>query len=57
MGYYSGELEFEQALENLPKMPKQKEFLTSQAFGAAYVGGEGSGKSVALCTAAIMHAF
>lgn len=56
MGYFSGELEFREAIDNLPRMPKQKAFIASQSFGAAYVGGEGSGKSVALCTAAILHA-
>src|SRR5258708_4008402 len=37
-------------------MPKQKQFVTSQHFAAAYVGGEGAGKSVALCTSCICNA-
>jgi phage terminase large subunit len=56
MGYYSGELEFKDAIDNLPKMPKQREFIAAKEFGSAYVGGEGSGKSVALMTTCILHA-
>jgi hypothetical protein len=61
LGYLSGELEFSTALANLDKMPKQKEFVTalvsntSPYFSAAYYGGQGSGKSVSLCTAAITN--
>jgi hypothetical protein len=37
-------------------MPKQKQFVQAQQFAVSYVGGEGCGKSVALCTAAIAEA-
>lgn len=56
MGVYQGELDFYQALEHLPQMPKQKEFISAEQQNAAYVGGVGSGKSVALMTSAILNA-
>lgn len=56
MGYYTGELELADAIAGLERMPKQKQFVTAQQFAAAYVGGEGAGKSVALCTSCICNA-
>jgi len=56
MGYWQGELELADAIAGLERMPKQKEFVTSTHFAAAYVGGEGAGKSVALCTSCICNA-
>lgn len=56
MGFYQGELELKDAITGLERMPKQKEFVTSKYFAAAYVGGEGAGKSVALCTSCICNA-
>lgn len=56
MGYLAGELEFDSFFQNLPKMPKQANFLASQHRFAAIVGGRGSGKSVALCISAILEA-
>src|SRR5271156_3876200 len=38
-------------------MPKQKQFVSSREFAAAYVAGQGSGKSVALVTSIIMNAY
>src|SRR5262245_25286840 len=37
-------------------MPKQREFIGTPAMNAAYVGGVGSGKTVALCTSIILNA-
>ena len=56
MGILTGELEFFQALDSLPKMPKQKEFISCPQQNAAYVGGVGSGKSVALMVSHILNA-
>lgn len=56
MGYYQGELDFIPAIESLPEMPKQREFIYSPSSQAAYIGGQGSGKSVALCTTLIIRA-
>lgn len=56
MGYLSGELDFKAAVDNLPRMPKQRQFVSSNHFATAYVGGQGSGKSVALCTSIILNA-
>lgn len=56
MGVWQGELELHEALENLDRMPKQKEFLSSWQPRAVYVGGQGSGKSSSLCTSAILNA-
>jgi hypothetical protein len=56
MGYWTGELELADAITGLERHRKQKEFVTSQHFAAALVGGEGAGKSVALCTSCICNA-
>lgn len=60
MGVLVGELDFHTALETLladpTRMPKQKEFISAAQRNAAYVGGVGSGKSVALCMSAILNA-
>src|SRR5262249_42009132 len=36
--------------------PKQREFIGTPHINAAYVGGQGSGKTIALCTTAILNA-
>lgn len=56
MGILTGELDFFQAIDSLPKMPKQKEFISCPQQNAAYVGGVGSGKSVALMVSHILNA-
>jgi hypothetical protein len=56
MGVLNGELSFHDALDNLERMPKQKELITAMQPYAAYVGGEGSGKSVALMMDCILNA-
>ena len=56
MGYYSGELEFNDVIKNLDRMPKQREFIASKSFGCAYVGGEGSAKTSGLMTSCILNA-
>lgn len=56
MPIISGELDLEQFLTNLPKMPKQHQFLTSTAPNLALVGGVGCGKTVGLCATAIIRA-
>lgn len=56
MGILSGELEFHSALENLDRMPKQKELIQCPKPYCAYVGGEGSGKTAALVTDLILNA-
>jgi hypothetical protein len=56
MGYWQGELELADAITGLEKHHKQKNFVTSTYFAAAFVGGEGAGKSVALCTSCICNA-
>lgn len=50
----AGEIGFDDAYNGL--LPKQIEFLKSGARNAAYVGGQGAGKSVSLCLAAILNA-
>jgi hypothetical protein len=55
MGFYQGELDLAEAITGLERMPKQKAFVTSQHFATAYVGGEGAGKSVALCVTCILN--
>src|SRR6202035_1723060 len=55
MGFWQGEVELHEVLAGLERMPKQKQFISSQAFACAYVGGEGSGKTIALCTTAILN--
>src|SRR6266568_4615478 len=49
-----GEINFEQAMDGL--LPHQRAFLVRPERNAAYVGGMGSGKSVALCLLAIANA-
>ena len=49
-----GEIGFDEAFAGL--LPKQTEFLKSNARNAAYVGGQGAGKSVSLCMSAILNA-
>lgn len=56
MGVLQGELEFDSFMSNLPRMPKQRQFLASQNRMAAIVGGRGSGKSVVLCMCAQIEA-
>ncbi len=60
MGILSGELDLHAALDAIQsepcKMPKQKEFISCPERNAAYVGGQGSGKSVSLCTSLILNA-
>src|SRR6266568_1510258 len=53
IGYRSGEIDFDAAMEKL--LPKQKEYLSCRSRYAAYIGGYGSGKTVSLCMAAIVH--
>lgn len=55
MGYLQGEVEIADVIAGLDKMPKQKAFISSQYFATAYVGGEGSGKSVGLMTLCILN--
>lgn len=55
MGFWQGEVELHDVIAGLERMPKQKQFIASQSFAASYVGGEGCGKSVALCTTAILN--
>lgn len=57
MGILSGEIDIYGALNSLEKMPHQKRFVAAKEPNAAYVGGQGSGKSVALCTAAILNGY
>jgi hypothetical protein len=56
MGILNGEISYYEALENLPKMDHQRRFVTAAEPHAALVGGQGLGKTVALCTAAIKNA-
>jgi Phage terminase large subunit len=56
LGFYQGELEFHDLVKNLDKMEKQKQFMSSPAFGCAYVGGEGSAKSSGLMATCILNA-
>lgn len=60
MSILSGELSLWQALEAIQadpcQMPKQREFITTAKPWVAYVGGEGSGKSVALVVDAYLNA-
>lgn len=52
---YTGEISFEQALAGI--MPHQRQLIGASQRSAALVGGQGNGKSVALCIAAILHAY
>jgi hypothetical protein len=56
MGYWTGELELADAIKGLERMPKAKQFVTSNHFAVAFVGGEGASKSVSLCTSCICNA-
>ena len=58
MGYLRGELDLHAALDSIMagKMPKQRDFVASDAFATAYVGGVGNGKTVALCVSCILNA-
>lgn len=51
-----GEIDFWGVMEGLPRMPHQHEFVTTEAYKAAYVGGNGSGKTAILCALAILNA-
>lgn len=55
MGFWKGEVELVEVIAGLDKMPKQKQFMSSQHFAASYVGGEGSGKSVGLMALCILN--
>jgi phage terminase large subunit len=55
MPILSGELDLYQAIANLERMPKQRQFISASQPNAALVGGVGCGKSVALCCAAILR--
>ena len=57
MGFREGILDLKDALAGLEKLPKSKRFVSSQFFGSAYVGGEGSSKTASLCCAAICNAW
>lgn len=56
MGIIQGEIDIHGVLESLDRMPQQRQFISAPQQNAAYVGGQGSGKSVALCTTAILNA-
>jgi phage terminase large subunit len=56
MGYYAGEITLQDAIAGLEKLPKAKEFMLSKHFGTAFVGGEGSAKTVTLMTCCILNA-
>lgn len=49
---HAGEISFDEALSKL--LPSQEKFLGSRAKFADYIGGFGSGKTVALCLSAIL---
>jgi hypothetical protein len=57
MGFFTGELELADAIANIDKLPKQKEFVTWPGFGSAYVGGEGCAKTVGLCVSCICNSW
>lgn len=56
MGVIQGEIDIYGVLERLEKMPQQRQFISAAQPNAAYVGGQGSGKSIALCATAILNA-
>ncbi len=56
MGIIHGEIDIFGVLESLDKMPQQRQFISAPQQNAAYVGGQGSGKSIALCSTAILNA-
>lgn len=51
--YQIGEVSIGQVLSQL--LPSQVKFLSSKSMFSAYIGGEGSGKTIALCTSAILR--
>src|SRR5260370_34038035 len=56
MGLIQGEIDIFGVLESLDKMPQQRQFISAPQQNAAYVGGHGSGESIALCSTAIFKA-
>jgi hypothetical protein len=52
---YQGEVGYDAALAGL--MPHQRELIGAKQRLAALVGGQGNGKTVALCLCAILHAY
>src|SRR5260370_33529166 len=56
MGIIQGEIDIFGVLESLDKMPQQRQFISAPQQNAAYVGGQGSGKSIALRSTAILNA-
>lgn len=54
MGIMNGEIGFKEVVEKI--MPHQRALVSAPYRNAALVGGQGNGKSVALCIAAILHA-
>lgn len=57
MGILQGEIDLYDFIENLDRMPHSKKFLSCAERNAALVGGQGLGKSVALCGAALLNAY
>lgn len=55
MGILAGEIDFHGVLDHLDQMPQQKQFISTPAMNAAYVGGVGSGKTISLCTSIILN--
>jgi hypothetical protein len=56
LGVYEGEISYYEALENIHKLPHQKQFVTAEEPHVAIVGGQGAAKTVSLCIAAIRNA-
>jgi phage terminase large subunit len=56
MGIVQGEIDIYGVLKSLDKMPQQRQFISAAQQNAAYLGGQGSGKSIALCGTAILNA-
>ena len=56
MGIFTGEIDIHGVLESLDRMPHQRQFIAAPQQNAAYVGGQGSGKSIALCATAVLNA-
>src|SRR5215467_13240523 len=56
MGIVQGEIDIYGVLSSLDKMPQQRQFIAASQQNAAYLGGQGSGKSIALCATAILNA-
>src|ERR1700722_15037575 len=55
MGFREGILDLEDAIKGLERLPKSKQFVSSNFFGSAYVGGEGSSKTASLVMSAICN--